>query len=55
MGCSFCLASEITRRGRFTTELSKLPDFELSLRKLEISCEIYFGQAFSGGALLWVW
>jgi hypothetical protein len=30
IGCSFCLASEMTRRKRCTTEASKLPDFQIS-------------------------
>jgi hypothetical protein len=28
MGCSFCLASEITRRDRCTTEMLELQDFQ---------------------------
>ena len=34
--------------------VTRFPDFS-PVSKLEISCKIYFGQAFSGGALLWVW
>jgi hypothetical protein len=54
MGCSFCLASEITRRDRCTPEKLELQDFQIShpMRKL-IWCEIYFGRSvlivFSGG------
>jgi hypothetical protein len=30
IGCSLCLASEVPRGERCTTEVSKLPDFQIS-------------------------